>query len=40
MKEILLRLFDHEELTREETRNLLLNISDGKYNNSQIAAIY
>lgn len=39
MKEILLRLFNHEELTREETRDLLLNISVGKYNNSQIAAL-
>ena len=39
MKAILSRLFNHEELTREEAKNLLLNITKGRYNDSQIAAL-
>lgn len=38
MKNILNRLINHEQLTKEEARNVLVNISEGKYNNSQIAA--
>lgn len=38
MKEILNRLINHEQLTKEEARNILVNISEGIYNNSQIAA--
>ncbi len=38
MKHILNRLINHEQLTKEESRNVLINISEGKYNNSQIAA--
>ena len=32
MKAILSRLFNHEELTRKEAKNLLLNITRGMYN--------
>lgn len=39
MKEILNRLFHHEELTSEEARQLLLNISTGQYPDAQIAAL-
>ena len=39
MKAILSRLFNHEELNREEAKNLLLNITKGRYNDSQIAAL-
>lgn len=39
MKAILSRLFNHEELTREEAKDLLLNITKGIYNDSQIAAL-
>lgn len=39
MKETLIRLFNHEELTREEAKELLLNITKGMYNESQIAAL-
>ena len=38
MKSILLKLFEHKQLSREEARNLLVNISENKYNESQIAA--
>ena len=34
MKAILSRLFNHEELTREEAKELLLNITKGMYNDS------
>ena len=37
MKEILNRLFHHEELTTEEARALLLDISTGRYADAQIA---
>lgn len=39
MKEILIRLFNHEELTREEARDLLLRITQGAYNDAQVAAM-
>ena len=38
MKQILNRLINHEQLTKEEARNVLVAISEGKYNQSQIAA--
>lgn len=38
MKRILNRLINHEQLTKVEARSVLVNISEGKYNNSQIAA--
>lgn len=39
MKQILTRLFAHEELTQEETRLLMLDISQGRYPESQLAAL-
>ena len=38
MKQILNRLINHEQLSKDEARNVLVNISEGKYNQSQIAA--
>jgi anthranilate phosphoribosyltransferase len=38
MKNILNRLINHEILSREEARNILIDISNGKYNSSQIGA--
>lgn len=38
MKQILNRLINHEVLTKEEAREVLVNISNGAYNESQIAA--
>lgn len=38
MKEILTRLAAHEELSREETRNVMLNITRERYDNIQIAS--
>jgi anthranilate phosphoribosyltransferase len=38
MKQILNRLINHEQLTKEEARNVLVSISKGKFNPSQIAA--
>ena len=39
MKQILSRLFNHEELTSEEAETLLLNITQGRYNDTQIASL-
>ena len=39
MKTILTRLFNHEELTSDETREILLNITSEKYPEAQIAAL-
>lgn len=39
MKNILSRLVNHEELTREETRDILINITKEKYNDTQLAAL-
>ncbi|MGB7787075.1 MAG: anthranilate phosphoribosyltransferase [Salinimicrobium sp.] len=38
MKQILNRLINHETISREEARGVLVNISQGSYNESQIAA--
>lgn len=38
MKQILNRLINHEHLSKGEARTVLVNISEGKYNQSQIAA--
>ncbi|MCF6296477.1 MAG: anthranilate phosphoribosyltransferase [Flavobacteriaceae bacterium] len=38
MKQILNRLINHERITKEEAKNVLVNISKGNYNNSQIAS--
>ncbi|SFW73008.1 anthranilate phosphoribosyltransferase [Sinomicrobium oceani] len=38
MKAILNRLINHETISKEEARNVLVNISQGSYNTSQIAA--
>ena len=38
MKNILNRLINHEMLSREEAKNVLVNISNGSYNPSQISA--
>ncbi|MCC8089776.1 MAG: anthranilate phosphoribosyltransferase [Rikenellaceae bacterium] len=38
MKNILYRLFEHNCLDREEAREILIRISKGEYNHSQIAA--
>lgn len=39
MKDILNRLFNHEELTSEETKQILLDITQEKYPEAQIAAM-
>lgn len=38
MKELLNRLINHETISKEEARQVLFNISNGEYNESQIAA--
>jgi len=38
MKNILNRLINHEMLSKEEAKNVLVNISNGSYNPSQIAS--
>jgi anthranilate phosphoribosyltransferase len=38
MKKILYRLFEHQSLDREEARQVLVKLSRGEYNDSQIAA--
>lgn len=38
MKELLYKMFEHKSLSREEAREVLLNISDGKYNECQLSA--
>ncbi len=39
MKQILYRLFEHQYLGREEAREILQNITNGKYNDAQIASL-
>lgn len=39
MKNILYRLFEHQYLSREESKEVLRNIAQGQYNNEQIAAL-
>ena len=38
MKEIIHRLTNHENLDEIESRDILIEISSGKYNNEQIAS--
>ncbi|MFK7782330.1 anthranilate phosphoribosyltransferase [Psychroserpens sp.] len=38
MKQILNRLINHESISSEEAKHVLVDISDGKYNQSQIAS--
>lgn len=38
MKELLYKMFTHQNLSREEAKQVLLNISDGKYNDCQLSA--
>src|SRR5688572_13163481 len=38
MKKILLYLFEHKTLSREQAREVLVNISSGTYNDSEIAS--
>jgi anthranilate phosphoribosyltransferase len=38
MKNLLYRLFEHRNLDREESRNVLIRMAHGEYNESQIAA--
>ena len=38
MKDILNRLINQEKISKKEAKNVLVNISKGKYNNSQIAS--
>ena len=38
MKQILNRLINHETISKEEAKNVLVNISKGEYNPSQIAS--
>ena len=38
MKSILNQLFDHQKLTKEQAKEVLINISQDKYNTSQLAA--
>lgn len=39
MKQILYKLFEHQYLGRDEAREILQNITLGKYNNAQIASL-
>ena len=39
MKDILNRMLNHEELTREETKNILVGITNSEYPNEQITAL-
>ncbi len=38
MKNLLYKMFEHKNLTREEARDVLLNIADCKYNDAQLSA--
>ncbi|MDE5725571.1 MAG: anthranilate phosphoribosyltransferase [Duncaniella sp.] len=38
MKDILNKMFEHRSLSREESRDVLLNIADGRYNDAMLAA--
>ena len=37
MKDLLYKMFEHKNLTREEARHILLHISDGEYNECQLS---
>lgn len=39
MKEILNRMLNHEELSREETKNILVGITKSEFPNEQITAL-
>ena len=38
MKDLLYKMFEHKSLSREESRRVLLNIADGRYNDAQLSA--
>lgn len=38
MKQLLYRLFEHQYLNKEEAKEILLNLAQGRYNESQVAA--
>ena len=38
MKAILNRLIQHQQLSKEEARQMIINIADGQYNTAQIAS--
>lgn len=38
MKDLLYKMFEHRNLSREEARDVMLNIADSKYNDSQLSA--
>ncbi|WP_304632443.1 anthranilate phosphoribosyltransferase [uncultured Muribaculum sp.] len=38
MKDLLYKMFEHKSLSRNEARDVLLNIADGRYNDSQLSA--
>ncbi len=38
MKNLLYKMFEHKNLTRTEARDVLFNIADGRYNDSQLSA--
>lgn len=38
MKNILYKMFEHKSLSHDEARDVLLNIADGRYNDSQLSA--
>lgn len=38
MKDLLYKMFEHGNLSRSQARDIMLNIADGKYNDSQLAA--
>ncbi|MDE6188417.1 MAG: anthranilate phosphoribosyltransferase, partial [Duncaniella sp.] len=38
MKNLLYKMFEHKNLSRDEARDVLLNIADGRYNDAQLAA--
>ena len=40
MKNILNRMLNHEELTREETKNIILGITQSEFPEEQITALF
>lgn len=38
MKSLLYKMFEHKSLSHDEARDVLLNIADGRYNDSQLSA--
>ena len=39
MKEVLNQLINHESLTKEQARSILINIASGTYNSHQVAEL-